>query len=325
MKNLSVKRLDHHGTVAGIIDDLGIVEIIDQHIEKDEQELISAGIAIKGMILNALGFTNRPLTLTPQFFENLPMEHLFGKDIKPEYFNRHKLGRTLDQIFKNGSTTLFSKLAHNAITIEAVNTKTQSLDTTSLSVTGKYNIEINGSLEPQPITITHGYSKDHRPNQKQLILELIVSQDSGIPLFMKVHNGNASDTVVFKERVKTLVQGLQDAEDIGVLVADSKMYTKDAVEWLKQISFITRIPSTISLEQKCIKDALLASEKWIEHNNGYQSQRFEVLHNDLKQDWFVFSSKETSKRAKKQVDKKFLQENQTVKKQIFHLQVKEFS
>ena len=56
MRNLKIKRLDHHGIVAGVIDDLKIVEIVNQWVGVDEQEPVSSGMIIKSMILNGLGF-----------------------------------------------------------------------------------------------------------------------------------------------------------------------------------------------------------------------------------------------------------------------------
>lgn len=47
--NLKIKRLDHHGIVAGVIDDLKLVELIEQHLPQDEKQEITPGEAIKGM------------------------------------------------------------------------------------------------------------------------------------------------------------------------------------------------------------------------------------------------------------------------------------
>jgi len=35
-----------------------------------------------------------------------------------------------------------------------------------------------------------GYSEDHRPDLKQVVLEMMTSQDGGIPLLMKCWDGN---------------------------------------------------------------------------------------------------------------------------------------
>ena len=41
--DIQVKNIDHLGIVAGIVDQIGIVEEIDRHIEKHPQQLISTG------------------------------------------------------------------------------------------------------------------------------------------------------------------------------------------------------------------------------------------------------------------------------------------
>jgi transposase len=76
-----VARLDHLGVVAGVIKDLKLVELIDERIPSDVREEISCGEAVAGMIINGLGFSDRPPTLTPQFFENKALSSLFRPGI----------------------------------------------------------------------------------------------------------------------------------------------------------------------------------------------------------------------------------------------------
>ncbi len=49
----------------------------------------------------------------------------------------------------------------------------------------------------QPIKITYGYSRDRRPDLKQFMIDLIVSGDGDVPLFLKVGDGNEADKAVF--------------------------------------------------------------------------------------------------------------------------------
>jgi transposase len=109
---LKIKRLDHHGIVAGVIDVLDLVSLLDKHLPQDDKQEIIPGEMIKGMIMNGLGFSNRPLSLSTQFFANLPIEHLFRKGVDASHFNRHKLGRTLDQCYDFGCEGLFSLVSH---------------------------------------------------------------------------------------------------------------------------------------------------------------------------------------------------------------------
>ena len=66
--NIKIKRLDHHGIVSGVIEDLKSVNLLDQHLPQDEKQEITPAETVKGMIMNGLGFANRPLSLSPQFF-----------------------------------------------------------------------------------------------------------------------------------------------------------------------------------------------------------------------------------------------------------------
>ena len=69
MESVSVERLDHLGVVASVIKTFDIIEMIDARLLRHDQEEITAGEAVAGMILNGLGFSNSALSLPPQFFE----------------------------------------------------------------------------------------------------------------------------------------------------------------------------------------------------------------------------------------------------------------
>ena len=52
MESVSVERLDHLGVVASVIKDLGIIKMIDARLPHHDQEEITTGEAIAGMIVN---------------------------------------------------------------------------------------------------------------------------------------------------------------------------------------------------------------------------------------------------------------------------------
>ena len=108
MEILASKRLDHLGVVSGTMSDLGLMRLIDQKIPKGEAQKISTGDAVGAMILNSLGFTSRPLSLTPQFFESKALDLLFDSDVEAADLNRHRLGRSLDEIYDYGCELFFS-------------------------------------------------------------------------------------------------------------------------------------------------------------------------------------------------------------------------
>jgi transposase len=58
-----VQDIDHLGIVAGIIDQIGLVEEVDRRLGNHSQEHVTCGQVLKGLILNGLGFVSAPLYL----------------------------------------------------------------------------------------------------------------------------------------------------------------------------------------------------------------------------------------------------------------------
>lgn len=217
MESVKVERIDHLGIVAGVIQDLGIIEMIDSRITPDEREGITTGEAIAGMIINGLGFSDRPMSLTPQFFDGKALDVFIREGITPYMLNRFKLGRSLDKVFSYGCDLLFSEISLGVCNKEEIDLRFNSLDTTSLSLTGEYIPD----TDEHAVLVTYGYSKDQRPDLKQVILELMVSQDGGVPFVSKSHDGNASDNNVFKQRCEGLIKEFAVSGMPRYLVADS--------------------------------------------------------------------------------------------------------
>ena len=174
------------------------------------------------------------------------------------------------------------------------------------------------------IRIVRGYSKDHRPDLKQVVLETIVSQNGGIPLVCKSWDGNASDTQIFEARAADLIEQFQGADAPRYLVADAKLYTKDNAPNLSRLSFITRLPETIKVVGHVIEQAW-DFEAWDFIDASLAYQRVELSHYGISQRWLVVYSKQAEQRAKKTLHKAQKREQDTVQKALFHLQAQRFN
>jgi hypothetical protein len=51
LSELESFNLDHHGIVAGIIDDIGLVDAVNNELGTHSQEVVSSGVAVKAMII----------------------------------------------------------------------------------------------------------------------------------------------------------------------------------------------------------------------------------------------------------------------------------
>ena len=319
MEQVRVERLDHLGLIASVIKDIGLIDMIDRRLVPNEQEVITPGEAVAAMILNGLGFANRPLSLTPQFFANKPLDLLFREGIDAEMFNRFKLGRTLDEASAYGCDLLFQELALAVCAQEGLDLRFNHLDTTSFSLTGEYIPD----RDEHAIYITHGYSKDHRPDLKQAVLELMVSQDGGIPFVSKSWDGNTSDTRVFQERAEALMSAFKSTPIPRYLVADAKLYCEANAAHLVQLGFITRIPATLKVVSQVISQALQWGT-WQPFDDHTRYQPLALCHYGMAQRWLVVYSQAAFERAEATLKKATQRESEAITKQLFHLQAQRF-
>ena len=68
MEGVETQVLDHHGLIVATCEDLRLAERIDRRLAGCGERIVSFGKACVAMVLNGLGFTNRPLYLTPRIF-----------------------------------------------------------------------------------------------------------------------------------------------------------------------------------------------------------------------------------------------------------------
>lgn len=334
LENLEIKTINHLGIIAGIIDEIGIVEIINEQLGTHREEIVSPGIMIKATILNGLGFVSQPLYLFPKFFEDKATEYLLGKGILPQNLNDDRIGRVMDKCYSYGNSKLFLLIALAAAKKYKINLDYSHLDSSSFSVHGEYKNALpllNKSSKEKnnqvkdikeiPIKITHGYSRDHRPDLKQFILNMIVSGDGDVPIFIETGSGNQSDKKVFGEIAKKYKKQLEFETTI---VSDSALYSKNNLNLMKEIPWVTRVPLSIKEAQELVSN--LAEEKLIESGiSGYRYQEIESNYSGIKQRWLVVESQKRKKSDLKKLEEKIPKEHQVISRKLSQLSAKKFT
>ncbi len=136
-KEYRTEVMDHYGLVSAVCRDLGISEKINQRIgSNDPRRVVQPGVTCVAMIINGLGFTNRRLYLTPQFFESKAIDSLFEESIGAADLNEHALGKALDEISAYGSSKLYGELAFDIAMEQGLLGQSNHLDTTSFNLHG---------------------------------------------------------------------------------------------------------------------------------------------------------------------------------------------
>ncbi|MEY3222264.1 MAG: hypothetical protein RLZZ203_1120 [Cyanobacteriota bacterium] len=305
-QEIEIQNIDHLGIVAGIIDSIGIVEIINELIGVEKDEKVNAGQVVKAMIINGLGFVSKPLYMFPKYFETIACEHLIGTGVKPEYLNDDKLGRVMDKLFIKGLDTIFFIIAVKAAQKFGVSLSTSHLDSSSMHVHGQYNTSLpevifesqeignNQELEeiavksPKEITITYGYSRDHRPDLKQFIIEMICSGDGDIPIFLKLASGNQADSSCFG---KIAIEYHKQLEVNSLMVADSALYTESNLKMMSDLQWLCRVPLSIKAAKSLIS-TIPESELIDSTIPGYKLASTTENYAGIEQRWLVVQSQE---------------------------------
>ena len=169
-----------------------------------------------------------------------------------ESLNDYRLGQILD--------ALFAAITLKALAVYAIPTPWRHQDTTTVALYGAYDQpeERRGdtgkeaaAAPAQPVSPrpTHGYSKDGRPDLKQVVLSLGVSGDGGLPL--RWASVTARPVIVRPPIAleECLALGLEGV--IGI-VADSKASSQRTLGLCveKPIGLVTRIPRTCAVRQE---------------------------------------------------------------------------
>ena len=162
----------------------------------------------------------------------------------------------MDKLYKYGLTKIFLIIALEVVKKFGIETKYSHLDSSSLHLHGEYKNCVNNEDKEQginkenPINITQGYSRDHRPDLKQCILDLIVSSDGDIPLFFRGASGNESDKAVFAH---ILVEYSKQIDFDSIMVADSALYSEGNLKLMVNMKWISRVPLSIKKAKNLVK------------------------------------------------------------------------
>jgi transposase len=242
--------------IAAVCRETGLVETIDGLVDWDEQECtLSPGERVMALIMNVLT-EGEPLYRLPEFFQETDTDNLFHEGIDPEHLNDDALGRVLDKLSEADPRTVLGTVLWEATKRETQSPRAIHADTTTVSVQGSYETEAD-----QELNITHGHSKDNRPDLKQYTVGLGVDQH-GVPVVGDILDGNASDKTWNVDVIENLSRWV-DTDELAAYVADCKVVSEETFEAADEygIELISRLARNYNLTDDMI-DTALDEDSW---------------------------------------------------------------
>ncbi len=157
-------------------------------------------------------------------------DEAFGLDATlVRYVGDDAIGRALDRLFDADRAALLTAVVVAATEEFDVVLDELHNDSTSVSFCGQYaqarGRRLRGKRAP---LITYGFSKDHRPDLKQLLFILTTSDDGGVPVQFRCEAGNCSDSKTHEESWDALCRATGRVDFL--YVADSKLCSRDAMD-----------------------------------------------------------------------------------------------
>jgi transposase len=191
------------------------------------------------MLVSNMLLSRHPLYRVPEWASLFVPELLGLPPGDSELLNDDRIGRCLDLLYESDRASFLTSFLCRLFEEFHLDLEVLHNDSTSVTFTGRYSRRPAGAL-----WITHGYSKDHRPDLKQLVFELTVTEDGAVPILVALHDGNTTDDQTHRQtwdRLRKLV-GRPDF----IYVADCKACVSDTMTHITRNGghFVTILPAT---------------------------------------------------------------------------------
>ncbi|MDQ1254053.1 MAG: hypothetical protein QG646_3267 [Euryarchaeota archaeon] len=229
------------------LDQIDFETIINNNTRWDQDQWrVPPGTLALSLVLTSFFRTDKryPLCSVEEIVEFMDSKLVFGKEFPHSYFNDDCLGLLLDRIHEAGCTGLFSMVALQAFAkLKIPFGNVFQVDTTSHVYYGDSKICEEENYEG--LKVTYGYSKDKRPDKKQ-VMSGMITNELGIPLHTEILDGNTADTVWLPDAICHFRNLFSEMYSDSIFIADSKLVSKKNFGILfdkaNPLSFISRCP-----------------------------------------------------------------------------------
>lgn len=217
---------------------LSIKNIFSQYIPTHGNEKVHTTDTLMMLVYN-IACGRQPLYELEDWVTQMDSRMFGYPSFTKGLFNDDRFARALDKLYLSDRASLMTDIVVNMIKTIDLNLNQVHNDSTTVKAYGKIPGKTNSGLE-----LKRGNSKGHRPDLKQLVYCLTVSNDGFVPIHYKAYSGNTTDDTTHIETWGTL-RKLIGRNDF-LYVADCKVCTNKQLSYIvsNHGKVITTIPET---------------------------------------------------------------------------------
>jgi transposase len=210
---------------------------------EDARHRVDTATAILLLVRNIL-ISREPIYGIGQWAAAYVPELLDLREDQLRSLNDDRVGRALDRLFDASISEMVMQITQHVVQEFQLDLSELHNDSTSVKFYGAYEDFEQPVVRrgKQTVAIEHGHSKDHRPDLKQLLYILTVSDDGGVPVYFTADSGNTHDD---KTHIPTwdLLRQLVGRPDF-LYVADCKLASAENLSHIDQEGgrFISVLP-----------------------------------------------------------------------------------
>jgi transposase len=226
---LTTERLGPLPLVDHFLSRLGLDARLDRFVPTmDRRVRVPYGKGI-GVLLRSILVEKEPIYRQQETVSQFAPECFGLAPEEAESIGDDAIGRSLDRLFDADRAALLTDVVVAAVRELDVTLDELHNDSTTIRFCGQYRSargrKLRGKRAP---AITYGYSKDHRPDLKQLLFILTTAHDGGIPLQFRCSDGNTSDAPTHQETWDLLCKATGRTDFL--YVADCKLCSRPALD-----------------------------------------------------------------------------------------------
>ncbi len=239
---LRTERLGPLPIVNHFLSRMGLGEILQRHVPTQDRR-VTLSYALGLGLLRSILVEREPIYRQQETVRTFAPEMYALHPEGVDQVSDDRIGRALDRLFDADRAALLTEVVIAVAKRFEVRCDELHNDSTTIRFTGQYRRAQGRRMRGQRAPfITYGYSKDHRPDLKQLLFSLTASADGGVPVQFRCSDGNTNDSVTHIETWKALraVAGRPDF----LYVADSKLCSRENMDYIYRRAgrFVTVLP-----------------------------------------------------------------------------------
>ncbi len=229
-----------------VLERIDLEALLEKHLPKDDPRLkIPTRRGLLLLVKNIL-LSREPIYGIGEWAESYAPDLLGLQPGELKQINDDRIGRCLDRLFDAPIADLVLDVVRHVITEFGLRLDELHNDSTTVSFFGAYDqaAEEGQRRGRKTLAVTFGHSKDHRPDLKQLLYILTVTEDGGVPIYFTSDSGNVADDTTHRA-TWDLLRELTGRPDF-LYVADCKLATRDNMQYIHNQGgrFVTILPRT---------------------------------------------------------------------------------